>query len=111
MEEETSQLDSMMDDILSGMDEADRELTRPILEQYVWLTSKANDMMELINEQGSVIEVECGGPNNRHIELKKNPAADILCKYTTQSGGHYTKLKRFLKEPEKLDDLDAFIKG
>ena len=107
-----AKLKKRIDATLSGMDETSRELTRDILAEYIWYTEQADKLQSTLEKEGSIIEVEVGGPNNRHKELREHPAVKVVAKYTTQAGSHYAKLMRYLSKAEmdQVDALEEFLK-
>ena len=102
-----------IDKCLANMDESKRGLTEPMLIEFVWYTSQVASLQKQIDDEGSLVEMEKGGANNRHIELVEHPAVKVVTKYSTQAAGLYSKLMRFLTKAEidQVDALEDFLRN
>lgn len=100
-----------IDKCLANMDESKRGLTEPMLIEFVWYTSQVDALQAQIDEEGSLIEKECGTVNNRHMEWVEHPGVKVVTKYTAQATSLYAKLMRFLTkaELEQVDALEEFL--
>lgn len=100
-----------VEELLAGMDDSKRELTRPILMHYAWIVSQIGKLQRRIDEEGILIEIEKGGKGNRYVVVAENPAVGTLHKLTSEEGNHYAKLMRFLTkaEAEQVDALQEFL--
>ena len=99
--------------IIDVMDDNKKLLVSDMLHSYWWLSIQALDLETRINEEGTMIPIECGTVNNRHTEIKTNPAIKAMQQLETRKGDFYTKIMRYLTNAEKddLDSLDDFLKA
>lgn len=98
--------------LVASLDGLRAKLAGDMLASYVRVYEDYEELNEMLEDEGLLIEVERGGENNRHVEKVKHPAFDMRRNCIAQMNDTANKIYRFCKDDEEKNpeptDFDAF---
>lgn len=98
--------------LVASLDGLRAKLAGDMLASYVRVYEDYEELNEMLEDEGLLIEVERGGENNRHVEKVKHPAFDMRRNCIAQMNDTANKIYRFCKDDEEKNpeptDFDTF---
>lgn len=98
--------------LVASLDGLRAKLAGDMLASYVRVYEDYEELNEMLEREGLLIEVERGGENNRHMEKVKHPAFDMRRNCIAQMNDTANKIYRFCKDDEEKNpeptDFDTF---
>ena len=83
-----------------------------MLASYVRVYEDYEELNEMLEREGLLIDVERGGENNRRVEKVKHPAFDMRRNCIAQMNDTANKIYRFCKDDEERNpeptEFDTF---
>lgn len=95
---------------VAGLSGIDLTLVKPLLESLGKLYGYLDELSEVIDSEGAMVEKEVGSVNNRHMEMVENPALASFTKVAGRAGGLARQISAFTKNAVAGDDGDDFDK-
>ncbi len=100
-------------DEVASMSGIDLTLVKPLLENLGKLYGYLDDLSEVIDRDGTMIQKEVGSVNNRHMETVENPALASFTKVAGRAGGLARQISAFTKistavADDEQDDFTEF---
>lgn len=99
-------------DLVSSLDGLRAKLAGDMLASYVRVYEDYEELNEMLESEGLLIDVERGGENNRRVEKVKHPAFDMRRNCIAQMNDTANKIYRFCKDDEEKNpeptDFDTF---
>ena len=99
-------------DLVSSLDGLRARLAGDMLASYVRVYEDYEELNEMLEREGLLIDVERGGENNRRVEKVKHPAFDMRRNCIAQMNDTANKIYRFCKDDEERNpeptDFDTF---
>ena len=96
---------------VEGMSGIDLTLVKPLLENLGKLYGYLDELSDVIDREGTMVEKEVGSVNNRHMETVENPALASFTKVAGRAGGLARQISAFTKSAplsEEDDEFDSF---
>lgn len=96
---------------VAGLSGIDLTLVKPLLDNLGKLYDYLDELADVIDSEGAMVEKEVGSVNNRHIEMVENPALASFTKVAGRAGGLARQISAFTKNAAgtgEVDDFDAF---
>ena len=98
--------------LVSTLDGLRAKLAGDMLASYVRVYEDYEELNEMLEREGLLIEVERGGENNHRVEKVKHPAFDMRRNCIAQMNDTANKIYRFCKDDEEKNpeptDFDTF---
>lgn len=98
--------------LVASLDGLRAKLAGDMLASYVRVYEDYEELNEMLEREGLLIEVERGGENNHRVEKVKHPAFDMRRNCIAQMNDTANKIYRFCKDDEEKNpeptDFDAF---
>ena len=99
-------------DLVSSLDGLRAKLAGDMLASYVRVYEDYEELNEMLEREGLLIDVERGGENNRRVEKVKHPAFDMRRNCIAQMNDTANKIYRFCKDNEEKNpeptEFDTF---
>ena len=99
-------------DLVSSLDGLRAKLAGDMLASYVRVYEDYEELNEMLESEGLLIDVERGGENNRRVEKVKHPAFDMRRNCIAQMNDTANKIYRFCKDDEEKNpeptEFDTF---
>lgn len=99
-------------DLVSSLDGLRAKLAGDMLASYVRVYEDYEELNEMLEREGLLIDVERGGENNRRVEKVKHPAFDMRRNCIAQMNDTANKIYRFCKDDEERNpeptEFDTF---
>lgn len=99
-------------DLVSSLDGLRAKLAGDMLASYVRVYEDYEELNEMLEHEGLLIDVERGGENNRRVEKVKHPAFDMRRNCIAQMNDTANKIYRFCKDDEEKNpeptEFDTF---
>lgn len=99
-------------DLVSSLDGLRAKLAGDMLASYVRVYEDYEELNEMLEREGLLIDVERGGENNRRVEKVKHPAFDMRRNCIAQMNDTANKIYRFCKDDEEKNpeptEFDTF---
>lgn len=99
-------------DLVSSLDGLRAKLAGDMLASYVRVYEDYEELNEMLEREGLLIDVERGGENNRRVEKVKHPAFDMRLNCIAQMNDTANKIYRFCKDDEERNpeptEFDTF---
>lgn len=98
--------------LVSTLDGLRAKLAGDMLASYVRVYEDYEELNEMLEREGLLIEVERGGENNHRVEKVKHPAFDMRRNCIAQMNDTANKIYRFCKDDKEKNpeptDFDTF---
>lgn len=98
--------------LVSSLDGLRAKLAGDMLASYVRVYEDYEELNEMLEREGLLIDVERGGENNRRVEKVKHPAFDMRRNCIAQMNDTANKIYRFCKDDEERNpeptEFDTF---
>lgn len=98
---------------VEGVAGVDRVLVNNLIDKVVAANEFTDDLCDRVRKQGTMIEMERGGANNRHMEMVENPALTSFNKSVARLADLSMKVSKVAKGnngSEEEDELIEFIR-
>lgn len=93
---------------VASMSGIDMTLVKPLLENLGKLYGYLDELSNVIDTEGAMVEKEVGSVNNRHMEMVENPALASFTKVAGRAGGLARQISAFTKNAPIAEDDDGF---
>lgn len=93
---------------VAGLSGIDLTLVKPLLDNLGKLYGYLDELADVIDREGAMVEKEVGSVNNRHMETVENPALASFTKVAGRAGGLARQISAFTKSAPIADDDDGF---